>query len=79
MKMEGNVAIGGDINIVRSKVNGVFLAYYLNNFKRFEIAQLAQGISVVHLYGSQLKNLCLEVSQSEEQQKIADFLSTIDA
>lgn len=74
-----NVAIGGDINIIRGDFNGVFLAYYLKNFKRLDIARLAQGISVVHLYGSQLKNLKLEIPQSEEQQKIANFLSAIDA
>jgi type I restriction enzyme S subunit len=74
-----NVAIGGDVNIIRGNFNGVFLAYYLKNFKRFNIARLAQGISVVHLYGSQLKSLKLEVPQIDEQQKIADFLSAIDA
>lgn len=74
-----DVAIGGDINIIRGDFNGVFLAYYLKNFKRLDIARLAQGISVVHLYGSQLKTLKLEIPQSEEQQKIADFLSAIDA
>jgi len=74
-----NVAIGGDINIIRGNFNGVFLAYYLKNFKRLDIARLAQGISVVHLYGSQLKNLKLKLPRLEEQQKIANFLSAIDA
>lgn len=74
-----NVAIGGDINIIRGNFNGIFLAYYLKNFKRLDIARLAQGISVIHLYSSQLRSLKLEMPHPEEQQKIADFLSAIDA
>lgn len=74
-----DVAIGGDINIVRGDFDGIFLAYYLKSFKRMDIARLAQGISVVHLYGSQLKSLKLKLPCSKEQQKIADFLSAIDA
>ena len=73
------IALGGDINILRSKFNGVFLAYYLNNAKRIDIARLAQGNSVVHLYGTQLSLLQVEIPHPDEQQKIADFLSTIDA
>ena len=76
--MLDGVALGGDLNIIRSSVNGVFLAYYLNSNKKIEIARLAQGISVVHLYAGQLKTLLLSVPTSEEQQKIADFLSSID-
>jgi len=76
--MEGGVALGGDINILRGKFNGVFLAYYLNNVKRLEIARLAQGNSVVHLYSSQLKNLSVLLPDEKEQEIIADFLAAID-
>lgn len=73
------IALGGDLNIIRSSLNGVFLAYQLNNTKRRAIASLAQGNSVVHLYNSQLAHLSIEVPKSPEQQKIADFLSSVDA
>jgi len=72
------IALGGDLNIIRSKINGEFLAYYLSNHKKRDIARLAQGNSVVHLYPSQLGSLSIGVPHPGEQQKIADFLSTID-
>lgn len=72
------IALGGDINILRGAQNGVFLAYYLNNAKKKEIASYAQGNSVVHLYASQMRNLKIEYPHPDEQGKIADFLSTLD-
>lgn len=72
------VALGGDLNIIKTKINGVFLAYYLNNAKKSDIATLAQGNSVVHLYASQLKTLSLNLPVKEEQQKIASFLTAVD-
>lgn len=75
---KSGVALSGDLNIIKSKLNGVFLAYYLNNKKKLDIARLSQGISVVHLYSSQLKSLTLNFPDDEEQQKIANFLTAID-
>lgn len=68
------VALGGDLNIIRSKENGMFLSYYLNHRKRTEIARLAQGVSIVHLYPNELRNLKLVLPIKKEQEKIADFL-----
>ncbi|CAA6800876.1 MAG: Type I restriction-modification system, specificity subunit S (EC [uncultured Sulfurovum sp.] len=76
--LKDNVALSGDLNIIRTNINGVFLAYYLNNFKKIDIARLSQGISVVHLYSSQLKLLKLNLPPLKEQTKIANFLSSID-
>jgi len=76
--LKDNVAIGGDINIIKSKENGVFLSYYLNSSKKLDIARLSQGISVVHLYSSQLKTLKLNLPSEIEQQKIASFLTAVD-
>jgi type I restriction enzyme S subunit len=75
---KSNVALGGDLNIIRSANDGVFLAYYLNSALKFDIARLSQGVSVVHLYSSQLKTLKIGVPKIEEQQKIATYLSRID-
>jgi len=72
------VALGGDLNIIKSKLDGVYLAYYLNNPKKKEIAAIAQGNSVVHLYSSQLKSLDINYPKPEEQTKIATFLTAID-
>ncbi len=76
--MLDGIALGGDLNIIRSKINGVFLSYYLNNVKKREIAQMAQGISVVHLYSNQLRNLEITFPSIDEQEKIATFFSGLD-
>ncbi|MHB0990270.1 MAG: restriction endonuclease subunit S [Burkholderiales bacterium] len=72
------VILGGDLNIIKSNENGVFLSYYLNSQKKLDIAKLAQGNSVVHLYSSQLKLLDLNLPIKPEQAKIANFLTAID-
>lgn len=76
--LESGIALGGDLNIIRSKINGVFLSYYLNNAKKHDIAQMAQGIAVVHLYPNQLKTLQLQIPNPKEQQKIASCLSSLE-
>jgi type I restriction enzyme S subunit len=76
--LRSGIALGGDLNIIKSKSYGVFLSYYLNNARKTQIARLAQGSSVIHLYSSQLKLLRLNLPSLPEQQKIASFLSTID-
>jgi type I restriction enzyme S subunit len=76
--LNAGIALGGDLNIIKTKENGVFLSYYLNTRKKQDIASLAQGGSVVHLYSSQLKTLKLHLPALPEQQKIAYFLTAID-
>lgn len=76
--LKDGVALGGDLNIIKTDNNGVFLSYYLNNSKKEDIASLAQGVSVVHLYSSQLSTLKLNLPSLLEQTKIANFLSSID-
>ncbi|MGL5711396.1 MAG: restriction endonuclease subunit S [Paraclostridium sp.] len=76
---QDNVILGGDLNVFRSnELNGIFASYQLNNSKRHEIAKLAQGASVVHVYNTQLSKLKLSVPSKEEQEKIASFFSLID-
>lgn len=76
--LKSGVALGGDLNIIKTSNNGVFLSYYLNSKKKNDIAQLAQGISVVHLYSGQLSKLLLNIPSLPEQQKIASFFTAID-
>jgi len=76
--LKSGIALGGDLNIIKSPNNGVFLSYYLNSKKNIDIAQLAQGISVVHLYAGQLSKLQLRIPSLPEQKKIASFFSAID-
>lgn len=76
--IRSGIALGGDLNIIKSSINGVFLAHYLNSRKKLEIAALAQGNSVVHLYPTQLKGLNVQIPTPHEQQKIAAFLTAVD-
>ncbi|MHC5202170.1 restriction endonuclease subunit S [Myroides sp. LJL119] len=76
--IKDNIALGGDLNIIKTKENGVFLAYYFNNKKKYDIAKKSQGISVIHIYSDHLKSLYLNLPSLPEQQKIADYLFTID-
>ncbi len=77
--MLDDVALGGDLNIIRTNHNGIFISYYLNGVKKYEISKIAQGDSVVHLYASQLKLLNLFLPpHPEEQKRIAECLCSID-
>ena len=76
--LHDDVALSGDLNIFRTKENGVFLSYLIRSHLKMQIAQLAQGNSVVHLYSSQLKGVRLNLPCLAEQTKIANFLSSID-
>ena len=76
--LKSGIALGGDLNIIKTKNNGIFLSYYLNSKKKMEIANLAQGISVVHLYSSQLASLSLNLPKLNEQNRISSFLALID-
>lgn len=73
------VALGSDMNILTSDISGVFLAYYLSGPAKIELARLAQGVSVMHLYGRQLSELKIKVPAPSEQTHIANILSTIDS
>lgn len=76
------VALGGDINIVRQKGVGydpAFLACYLTHVARNEIAELAQGSTIHHLYGKDLKGLSLSLPHHTEQSAIASVISDMDA
>jgi type I restriction enzyme S subunit len=72
------IALGGDLNILRSQTEGRFLAYYIRGNLKVAISKVAQGDSVVHLYPNQLQKLNLAVPTDQEQHKIADCLTSLD-
>ena len=76
--LKDGVAIGGDLNIIRSDIDGVFNAYYLNNKNKYSVARLSQGSSVIHLYAKHLETLKLNLPTKPEQTKIAAFLTEVD-
>lgn len=78
--MVPNVILAGDLNIFRSTViDGRIMSYILNYQAKWKIATIAQGKSIVHIQAKQLGKIFVEYPvDKDEQQKIADFLSTID-
>ena len=72
------VALGGDLNILRSDLSGRFFSYLLNSPLRSTIARLAQGDTVAHLYPGQLSKVTISYPLPAEQQKIADCLGSLD-
>jgi type I restriction enzyme S subunit len=77
--LRDGVALGSDLNVLRSDADGAFLSYYINHSKKRAIANVAQGDAVVHLYPHQLNKLTLTLPKPDEQQKIAACLSSVDA
>ena len=74
-----NILLGGDLNIIQLKSqDGGFFAYQLNGVRKYDIARIAQGVSVVHLYGENLKRIKVCYPTVEEQRKITSLLSLID-
>ena len=77
--LNGNVLLGGDLNIIRLHgYDGAFMSYQLNGRRKYDIAKVAQGVSVVHLYGEHLKGVKIINPCLEEQKKIAKLLSLLD-
>ena len=77
---EENVVLGGDIIILRFKKIGCsdYFSYYLTHAKNKEIAEITQGITIIHLYFKQLSTISIEIPCVEEQTKIANFLTDLD-
>lgn len=74
-----NILLGGDLNIIRLyDCDGSFMSYQLNGKRKYDLAKVAQGVSVVHLYGDHLKGVRTYNPCLEEQKKIAKLLSLLD-
>jgi type I restriction enzyme S subunit len=79
---ENGVLLGGDINVLRKKDYEYFpefLARYLTHVKRVDIGKVAQGMTIYHLYGDDIKKLKICIPKNiDEQKAIAKILSTAD-
>ena len=77
--LNGNILLGGDLNIIRLHgYDGTFMSYQLNGKRKYDIAKVAQGVSVVHLYGEHLKGVKTINPCLTEQKKIASLLTLLD-
>ena len=74
-----NILFGGGLNVISlHQYDGAFMSYQLNGKRKYDIARVAQGVSIVHLYGEHLKAIKTYNPTLPEQQKIAKLLSLLD-
>ena len=72
------VLLGGDLTIVHSDLDGAFLSNQINSVRKFDIARIAQGKSIVHLQADELKKIFIFFPSIQEQRKISAFIDKID-
>ena len=75
-----NVVIGGDVLVIRPKVDeldGRFFAYYVYADKH-AILRLTTGSTIFHLYGSDMRKLNLSLPEKSEQERIVGVLEVWD-
>ncbi len=81
---KNDVLMGGDIIVIRKKglklYDSEFLANHLTHIAKYKIAEITQGITIIHLHGSRLKELIVKIPNDvSEQTAIATVLSAMDA
>lgn len=75
--LEDGIRLSGDINILRpleTDTDPRFMARLLTYAETFKLARRAQGSTIVHLYGSHLKDIVISVPSHEEQVAISDAI-----
>lgn len=73
-----DVAIGEMISVYNTKNNPLFISYMFNGTMKYKFARLVEGGNVSNLYYSYLENISINLPCLEEQNKIANFLTTVD-
>ncbi len=81
---QNDVLLGGDLIVIRkkksNKYDSEFLANYLTHISKYKIAEITQGITIIHLHGSRLQEIFVKIpSDVKEQTAIATVLSDMDA
>lgn len=81
---QNDVLLGGDLIVIRksepNNYDSEFLANYLTHISKYKIAEIAQGITIIHLHGSRLQEIFVKIpSDIKEQTAIAQVLSDMDS
>lgn len=72
------VILWWDIMIVNSsEILNSFLSYYIR-WNKNRVLKLVSWTTIFHIYSSSLKNFLVPLFDKQEQQKIADILSSVD-
>lgn len=73
-----DILLGGDLTVIRCDLDGAFLSNQINSVRKYDIARIAQGKSIVHLQVDELKKIFIAYPTIDEQQKISGFIDKID-
>ena len=65
------------INVFNDKANNIFLKMYFD-FKRKDFEKISEGLAQSNLNLDKLKSMFFKIPIIKEQEKIADFLSSVD-
>lgn len=77
--IEGRAFCGGDVIVFRPsiEVDAGFLGYAADcHSSVYQKACMGRGVTVMHIYSSELKHLLIPLPPLEEQRAIADYLDT---
>ncbi len=72
-----DIAIGEMISVFNTGENGLYISYYFNTLSK-QFARMVEGGNVSNLYYRYLEDINITIPSKAEQQKIADYLSSID-
>jgi type I restriction enzyme S subunit len=75
------IILGGDLNVIKPNddISPAFLALSISNGKsQRELAQKAQGKSIVHIHNEEIKALVVSFPNRQEQDKIVAQFSALD-
>ena len=59
-------------------MDGRFLSFVINHVINGKIAEIAQGISIVHIHAKELGKITVRYPSIPEQRAIADILESMD-
>lgn len=77
--MVPGVILAGDLNIYRApEMDGRFISHVINHVINRKIAEVAQGISIIHINAKVLGKMAISYPQREEQSAIADDIDKMD-
>lgn len=77
--MAPGVILAGDLNIYRAPdMDGRFISHVINHVINRKIAEVAQGISIIHINAKALGKMMISYPQREEQSAIADVIDEMD-
>ena len=80
---QDGVLLGGDMIVLRPRQRSLYepayLAHYITHMRRREVASLAQGNSVAHLYGRDVLRIKVSLPSFERQRSVAELMSCMQA